>query len=265
MQKYNPHGQVGPDHAADHRRHSVVPERPSAVAAPTCRVGFPSTDSDAQGESASPAELGSLMPLAVAEGELHACNNDCLLSVHRGVSPPPFGSVSSAIRTHAMSRSIHSQTLPAVSTATNRNCSRIDGARQGSRALRALARISHQALVGVKKLLGFTKLTAIADDRADCGLRWPRPRRSFGPVYTRARACARAPSSGAFSRGARGACPSQDWSPAMLSVGERDATVVRTEPKSSAIITAPGEKCGLVPSAKGIEPIHRVEMVVVVP
>ena len=31
----------------------------------------------------------------------------------------------------------------------------------------------------------------------------------------------------------------------MLSVGERDASVVRTEPKSSAIITAPGEKCGL--------------------
>ena len=30
----------------------------------------------------------------------------------------------------------------------------------------------------------------------------------------------------------------------MLSVGERDASVVRTEPKSSAIITAPGEKCG---------------------
>ena len=32
----------------------------------------------------------------------------------------------------------------------------------------------------------------------------------------------------------------------MLSVGERDASVVRTGPKSSAIITAPGEKCGLV-------------------
>ena len=31
----------------------------------------------------------------------------------------------------------------------------------------------------------------------------------------------------------------------MLSVGERDASVVRTGPKSSAIITAPGEKCGL--------------------
>ncbi len=31
----------------------------------------------------------------------------------------------------------------------------------------------------------------------------------------------------------------------MLSVGERDASVVCTGPKSSAIITAPGEKCGL--------------------
>ena len=31
----------------------------------------------------------------------------------------------------------------------------------------------------------------------------------------------------------------------MLSVGERDASVVRTGPKSSAIITVPGEKCGL--------------------
>ncbi len=31
----------------------------------------------------------------------------------------------------------------------------------------------------------------------------------------------------------------------MLSVGERDASVVRTGPKSSAIITAPGEKCEL--------------------
>ena len=31
----------------------------------------------------------------------------------------------------------------------------------------------------------------------------------------------------------------------MLSVGERDASVVRTGPKSSAIITAPSEKCGL--------------------
>ena len=88
-----------------------------------------------------------------------------------------------------------------------------------------LARISHQAACRRQKLLGLTKLTAmsmivpIADcaGRALAGL--PRPRGSFGPVR------ARAPSTVV---------------PAMLSVAS-----TRTGPKSSAIITAPGEKCGL--------------------
>ncbi len=42
----------------------------------------------------------------------------------------------------------------------------------------------------------------------------------------------------------------------MLSVGERDASLVRTGPKSSAIITAPGEKCGLAAN-RGIADIAR--------
>ena len=107
-----------------------------------------------------------------------------------------------------------------------------EAARKHSSARGGLARISHQAACRRQKALGFQDVDRDVDDRADCGLRWPRPRGSFGPVYTRARARARAPSTVV---------------PAMLSVGERDASVVRTGPKSSAIITAPGEKCGLVP------------------
>ena len=82
-----------------------------------------------------------------------------------------------------------------------------------------LARISHQAACRRQKAHGFHEVDRDADDRADCGLRWPRPRGSFGPVR------AHAPSTVV---------------PAMLSVAS-----TRTEPKSSAIITAPGEKCGL--------------------
>ncbi len=52
----------------------------------------------------------------------------------------------------------------------------------------ALARISHQAACRRQKAFGFQDVDRDADDRADCGLRWPRPRGSFGPVYTRARA-----------------------------------------------------------------------------
>ena len=77
-----------------------------------------------------------------------------------------------------------------------------------------------------KRLLGFTRFDRDVDDRADGGLRWPCPRGSFGPVR------ARAPST---------------VGPAMLSVAS-----TRTEPKSSAIITAPGEKCGLVQSSKPV-------------
>ena len=51
-----------------------------------------------------------------------------------------------------------------------------------------LARISHQAACQCQKALGFHEVDRDVDDRADCGLRWPRPRGSFGPVYTRARA-----------------------------------------------------------------------------
>ena len=64
---------------------------------------------------------------------------------------------------------------------------------------------------------------------ADCAGR--RPRGSFGPVYTQACARAHAPST-VVPRAASGA--------PTLSVAS-----TRTGPKSSAIITAPGEKCGL--------------------
>ena len=94
-----------------------------------------------------------------------------------------------------------------------------------------LARISHQAACRRQKAHGFQEVDREADDRADCGLRWPRPRGSFGPVYTQACACAHAPST-VVPRAASGA--------PMLSVAS-----TRTGPKSSAIITAPGEKCGL--------------------
>ena len=90
-----------------------------------------------------------------------------------------------------------------------------------------LARISHQAACRRQEAHGFQEVGRDVDDRADCGLRWPRPpalragdpRGSFGPVR------ARAPSTVV---------------PAMLSVAS-----TRTGPKSSATITAPGEKCGL--------------------
>ena len=105
-----------------------------------------------------------------------------------------------------------------------------------------LARISHQAACRRQKALGFHEVDRDVDDRADCGLRWPRPpalragdpRGSFGPVR------ARAPSTVV---------------PAMLSVASaRSKERVRTGPKSSAIITAPGEKCGLVGAALGRRP-----------
>ena len=60
---------------------------------------------------------------------------------------------------------------------------------------------------------------------SDHTLRWPRPRRSFGPV------CAHATST---------------VGPAMLSVAS-----THTEPKSSAIIAATGEKCGLACGSRG--------------
>ena len=93
------------------------------------------------------------------------------------------------------------------------------GATGAGAAAGTLARISHQAACRRQKAHGFQEVDRDADDRADCGLRWPRPRGSFGPVR------AHAPSTVV---------------PAMLSVAS-----TRTEPKSSAIITAPGEKCGL--------------------
>ena len=83
----------------------------------------------------------------------------------------------------------------------------------------SLARISHQAACQCQKALGFHGVDHDVDDRTDCGLRWPRPRGSFGPVR------ARAPSTVV---------------PATLSVAS-----TRTGPKSSAIISTPGEKCGL--------------------
>ena len=108
-------------------------------------------------------------------------------------------------------------------------------------AIGSLARISHQAACRRQKALGFHEVDRDVDDRADCGLRWPRPRGSFGPVR------ARAPSTVV---------------PAMLSVAS-----TRTGPKSSAIITAPGEKCGLVlcpsPAIFANRQVHqRVEPVV---
>ena len=75
---------------------------------------------------------------------------------------------------------------------------------------------------------------------SDCRLRWPREcracaapsHRSFGPVRALKRVGARATSTVV---------------PAMLSVASaRSKERVRTEPKSSAIIGATGEKCGLV-------------------
>ena len=74
---------------------------------------------------------------------------------------------------------------------------------------------------------------------SDCRLRWPREcracaapsHRSFGPVRALKRVGARATSTVV---------------PAMLSVASaRSKERVRTEPKSSAIIGATGEKCGL--------------------
>ena len=83
----------------------------------------------------------------------------------------------------------------------------------------ALARISHQPLDAMTKLYTNLMVAGIAMGLNDHRLRWPRPRRSFGPV------CAHATST---------------VGPAMLSVAS-----THTEPKSSAIIAATGEKCGL--------------------
>ena len=82
-----------------------------------------------------------------------------------------------------------------------------------------VARISHQAASRRQKSSWFQEVDRDANDRAGCRLRWPCPRGSFGPVR------AHAPST---------------VGPAMLSVAS-----TRTGPNSSAIITAPGEKCGL--------------------
>ena len=77
-------------------------------------------------------------------------------------------------------------------------------------------------------------------DRARYGLRWPRPRGSFGPVR------AHAPWPSCEGRAPRAPGLKAPVGPAMLSVAS-----TRTRPKSSnaparaRIITAPGEKCGL--------------------
>ena len=49
-----------------------------------------------------------------------------------------------------------------------------------------LARISHQAASRRQKSSWFQEVDRDANDRAGCRLRWPCPRGSFGPVYTRA-------------------------------------------------------------------------------
>ena len=51
-----------------------------------------------------------------------------------------------------------------------------------------IARISHQAASRRQKSSWFQEVDRDANDRAGCRLRWPCPRGSFGPVYTRARA-----------------------------------------------------------------------------
>ena len=51
-----------------------------------------------------------------------------------------------------------------------------------------LARVSHQAASRRQKSSWFQEVDRDANDRAGCRLRWPCPRGSFGPVYTRARA-----------------------------------------------------------------------------
>ena len=101
---------------------------------------------------------------------------------------------------------------------------------------RVLARISHQAASRRQKSSWFQEVDRDANDRAGCRLRWPCPRGSFGPVYTRA----------VYTRAVRAHAPST-VGPAMLSVAStRTCPLCTTGPKSSAIITAPGEKCGLV-------------------
>ena len=87
--------------------------------------------------------------------------------------------------------------------------------------------------LSASKAHGFHEVDRDVDDRANCGLRWPRPRGSFGPVYTQACARARAPST-VVPRAACGA--------PMLSVASTRTPPLREGPKSSAIITAPDEK-----------------------
>ena len=84
----------------------------------------------------------------------------------------------------------------------------------------SLARISHQAACAMSPSPWFSNaLCQFRTFLRACTLRWPRPRRSFRPVR------ARAPST---------------IGTAMLSVAS-----TRRGRKSSAIIAAPGEKCGL--------------------
>ena len=100
-----------------------------------------------------------------------------------------------------------------------------------------LSRISHHAASRCQKSSWFQEVDRDANDHADCRLRWPCPRGSFGPVYTRA----------VYTRAVRAHAPST-VGPAMLSVAStRTCPLCTTGPKSSAIITAPGEKCGLLP------------------
>ncbi len=92
-----------------------------------------------------------------------------------------------------------------------------------------LARISHQAASRRQNSSWFQEVDRDTNDRAGCRLRWPCPRGSFGPVYTRA-VRAHAPST---------------VDHAMLSVASTRTCPCVHGAKSSAIITAPGEKCRL--------------------
>ena len=107
--------------------------------------------------------------------------------------------------------------LSVASTRTGRKSSAIIAA---PGAICGLARISHQVACSMTTSPWFSTLGCrFGPCLRACKLRWPRPRGSPGPVR------ARTPS---------------NMGPAMLSVAS-----TRTEPGSSAIITAPGEKCGL--------------------
>ena len=82
-----------------------------------------------------------------------------------------------------------------------------------------LARISHHVACANNKCFEYQLLVSDSQGVGICRLRWPRPRRSFGPVRARA---------------------TSTVGPLCFSVAS-----TRTGPKSSAIIAARGEKCGL--------------------